>query len=111
MRLSLRRRFMPQRRRSPADEEPVLRGNMRRVLVLRPPGDMFQEAVFILRDDYLSAPGQSRRELLRQARCAAEGFMASSVPLGSGRLFPSTLSVFVLGAASAVLALWFAGLL
>ena len=54
-----------------AESRPVLRGNMRRAIVIKTPDDMFAEAVFILRDDY--DPGISRGELLRQAKSAAEG--------------------------------------
>lgn len=88
---------------------PVIRGGMRRVLVLRPCGSIFQEAVFILRDDYFQTPGVSRRELLREAKRAAEGYVDENL---GGRPSPlSALLFFALGAASAVLALWVAGLI
>lgn len=103
--IRLRRSSNP--RREPL---PVVRGNMHRVLVLRPPGDMFQEAVFVLKDDYFKTPGVSQQELLRQARTAAEDYTAAYTDDG-GSFFPSVLSVFALGAASAVIALWLAGLL
>ena len=106
--LSFRRRRRP--RRSAA--APVLRGNMRRVLVLNPPGQMFAEAVFILRDDYFQTPGMSRQELLKQAKNAAEDYIDTVSPSGgSTPLFPSAMSVFVLGAACAILALWLTGLI
>ena len=59
-----------------AESRPVLRGNMRRAIVIKTPDDMFAEAVFILRDDY--DPGISRGELLRQAKSAAEGHGTSA---------------------------------
>ena len=61
-----------------AESRPVLRGNMRRAIVVRTPDDMFAEAVFILRDDY--DPGVSRGELLRQAKSAAEGHAQRALP-------------------------------
>ncbi len=89
---------------------PVVRGNMRRVLVLKPPGPIFQEAVFILRDDYFQTPGLSRKALMREARAAAESYLAENAP--SAPRTPSVaLPSFLLGAACAVLALWLAGLL
>ena len=93
-------------------EVPVLRGNMRRMLVLKPPGEMFDQAIFILHDNYFETPGTSRQELLEQAKTAAEGYIDTSLPKGkSTPFFPSAASVFVFGAACAVLALWLAGLI
>ena len=54
-----------------AESRPVLRGNMRRAIVIKTPDDMFAEAVFILRDDY--DPGiccVRRRALPRDTRSA-----------------------------------------
>lgn len=102
--------LLPPRRPRYQDPLPVVRGNMRRVLVLKPPGPIFQEAVFILRDDYFQTPGLSRKELLREARAAAERCLAENAP--SAPRTPSVaLPSFVLGAACAVLALWLTGLL
>lgn len=109
--LSLRRR----RARSAVGRRtaaPVLRGNMRRMLVLKLPGEMFDQAIFILHDNYFETPGTSRQELLEQAKTAAEGFIDTSLPSGkSTPFFPSAASVFVFGAACAVLAMWLAGLI
>ena len=63
------RRDMKTRRR----EVNVLKGHMRSVIVVHPPGEIFQEAVFVLRDDYFHKPGISREALLRQARAAQKG--------------------------------------
>ncbi len=94
------------------EPSPVLRGCMRRMLVIKPPGDIFTEAVFILKDDYFQTPGLSRQELFRQAETAAGVIIDTSLPSGkSTPLFPSAASVFALGAACAVLALWLTGLL
>ena len=49
-----------------AESRPVLRGNMRRAIVIKTPDDMFAEAVFILRDDTRSA--RSRRAGTRDFR-------------------------------------------
>ena len=56
--LSARRRERLSHRR---ETLPVVRGNMRRVIVVEPPDPMFSEAMFILRDDYFQTPGLSRQ--------------------------------------------------
>lgn len=76
--VSARRRRRAERRR--VTEGAVLKGCMRNVIVVHPRSDIFQEAVFILRDDYLRAPGISREELLRQAREAAEDYTLTVAP-------------------------------
>ena len=91
-----------------AESRPVLRGNMRRAIVVKTPDDMFAEAVFILRDDY--DPGVSRGELLRQAKCAAEGHAQRALPPHRYTGLPP-MAVFVLGASAAVLTLWISGVL
>lgn len=91
-----------------AESRPVLRGNMRRAIVIKTPDDMFAEAVFILRDDY--DPGISRGELLRQAKSAAEGHAQRALPPHRCAGLPP-MAVFVLGASAAVLTLWISGVL
>ena len=63
----------------------VLKGSMKNVIVVHPPGGIFSEAVFILRDDYFQTPGISREALLRQARAAAEEYAAAYSPPGGRR--------------------------
>ena len=101
------RRFAAFTPRAPSQ---TVRGNMRRVIVLKPGGEIFQEAVFVLRDDYLPS-GISRQELLRQAKAAAEGCGVSYGSAGVSACYLSPLAVFLLGAACTVIALWLFGLL
>ena len=106
--LSARRRERLSRR----EPLPVVRGNMRRVIVVEPPDPMFSEAMFILRDDYFQTPGLSRQELLRQAQNAARDFVGTAAPREPGRpIFPTAMSIFALGAAAAILALWVGGVI
>ena len=56
--LSARRRERLSRQR---ETLPVVRGNMRRVIVVEPPDPIFSEAMFILRDDYFQTPGSAGR--------------------------------------------------
>lgn len=91
---------------------PVVRGNMRRVIVVEPPDPMFSEAMFILRDDYFQTPGLSRQELLRQAQNVARDFVGGAEPPEFRRpIFPTAMSIFALGAAAAILALWIGGVI
>ena len=87
---------------------PVLRGNMHRAIILRSPDDTFAEAVFILKDDFVSREGVSRKELLRQAGEAASIYCGKSKRAGAA-LAPAAM--FLLGAAAAILLLWGFGLL
>ena len=107
--LSTHRRNRVLRRREPL---PVVRGNMRRVIVVEPPDPMFSEAMFILRDDYFQTPGLSRQELLRQAKKVAQDFVGTAEPPEPRRpIFPTAMSIFALGAAAAILALWIGGVI
>ena len=103
----------PRRQRlSHRETLPVVRGNMRRVIVVEPPDPMFSEAMFILRDDYFQTPGLSRQELLRQAQNAARDCVGTPVPPEPRQpIFPTAVSVFALGAAAAILALWIGGVI
>ena len=60
-----------------------LRGNAHNVIIIKAPNDIFAEAIFILRDEYVNSPASSREELLRQARASASGY-AASVSVGAG---------------------------
>ena len=107
--LSARRREAVSSRR---ETLPVVRGNMRRVIVVEPPDPMFSEAMFILRDDYFQTPGLSRQELLRQAQNVAQDFVGRAEPPEPRRpIFPTAMSIFALGAAAAILALWIGGVI
>ena len=107
--LSARRHGRAFRRR---ETLPVIRGNMRRIIVVEPPDPMFSEAMFILRDDYFQTPGLSRQELLQQAKNAARDCVGTAAPREPRRpIFPTAMSIFALGAAAAILALWIGGVI
>ena len=89
---------------------PALRGVLRTAVVVKSPGAPFSEAVFVLRDDAVQQKGVSRRELLEQAREAAAGYAAQSLPPASAPLLRPA-AAFVLGAAAALLAVWLLGIL
>lgn len=64
-----------------------LRGTTRRVIVVRSPDpSIFEQAVFIVSDDYLHTPGKSQTELLRRAREAAGKYAAEQLPAKRARV-------------------------
>jgi len=69
----VRLRFRPARLRLPrgAESPRSLKGRLRRVVVIKPEDERFVEAIFILRDDYLSDSEADAAALLAEAREAA----------------------------------------
>lgn len=54
----------------------MVKGTSRQVIVVPSPDpELFEQAIFILRHDALGKSGVSDREILRQARQAAGGFL------------------------------------
>ena len=84
---------------------------MKNVIVVHPPGGIFSEAIFILRDDYFQTPGISREALLRQARAAAEEYAAAYSPPGGGARLIALVALAVLVTGGAALALRLIGLI
>ena len=88
----------PQRRvRKPAAK---VKGCVQNVIVIRPSDKRFREAVFILQEDYLLSPDADRRQLLQEAREAAQDYTASLLP--TRRRFPYWLLLSLLLAAAVV---------
>lgn len=53
----------------------MVKGLSRKVIIVKSPDPkIFEEAIFIVRDDYLMTHGISQKELLRQAKQAAKGY-------------------------------------
>ena len=61
------------------EAENVVKGLSRKVIIVKSPDPkIFEQAIFIVRDDYLSTQGVGQKELLRQARAAANGYVNST---------------------------------
>ena len=61
----------------------MVKGLSRRVIVVKAPDErVFEQAIFIIREDYALSAGVSEGDLLRQAREAAEDYLQSC---GGGR--------------------------
>ncbi len=54
----------------------MVRGNTRQIIVVKSPdGKLFEQAFFLLREDALERSGVTERELLEEARRAADGYV------------------------------------
>ena len=61
-----------------------MKGISRTAVVVKPSGgEVFEEAIFIVREDYLRSRENGREELLREAERAAEAYAASPAPDGA----------------------------
>ena len=88
-------RRKPVKKHDPVQKIP-LRGNAHNVIVVKAPNDLFSEAIFILRDEYLASPTDAKAELLRQAKESAAGYAASvSVSAGVSRAILILLTVLL----------------
>lgn len=54
----------------------VVKGTARRVIVVRSPDpNVFEEAIFLVREEYMRSPGVTQTQLLNEARMAAAGYI------------------------------------
>ena len=57
----------------------MVKGLSRKVIIVKSPDPkIFEQAIFIVRDDYLMNRGIDQKELLRQANEAASGYLAGT---------------------------------
>ena len=85
---------------------PMVKGISKRIIVVRSPDPrIFEQAIFIVREDYMGQTGVSQTQLLRQARLAAGNYLSpggndksSVLPRLRGLLYAAA------GAAAAALA-------
>ena len=74
----------------------MVKGVTRRVIVVKSPDRrLFEQAIFILREDALGKDGMSDRAILRQAQQAA----GSYVPAGKRRALPLGKALWAAGGA------------
>ncbi len=71
------------------EEFPVVKGISKRVIVVKSPDPkVFEQAIFIIREDFAGQSGISEKDVLRQARAAAEGY------LGGGKSTGGSLHIY-----------------
>ena len=88
----------------------MVKGLSRRVIVVKAPDEkVFEQAIFIIREDFASTAGVSEKEVLRQARRAANEYLGSS-GCGSGKRLLRYLKppLYAAAGAAATAAAWFA---
>ena len=63
----------------------VVKGISKRIIVVKSPDPrIFEQAIFIVREDYACQAGISQRELMRQARQAAGGYLPAGKQTSAG---------------------------
>lgn len=68
----------------------MVKGNTRQVIVVKSPDPkLFEQAIFLLREDALEKHGVGERELLEQARRVANGYIAGNSPAKKWRRLPA----------------------
>ena len=84
----------------------MVKGVARRVVVVKSTDPkQFEQAIFLLREDALSAD-TPEEQVLRQAQQAANEYLQQSVPRGRGRRFLTPV-LFTLAGAAASSLFWF----
>ncbi|MBE6969102.1 MAG: translation initiation factor 2 [Ruminococcaceae bacterium] len=88
----------------------MVKGLSRRVIVVKAPDEkVFEQAIFIIREDFAATAGVSEKELLRQARRAANDYLGSSgCRVGGGLLRRLRPPLYAAAGAAATAAAWFA---
>lgn len=73
----------------------MVKGTSRRIIVVKSPDpDVFDEAIFVVKEEFLRSPGVSQDQLLSDARRAAAGMVDKSGRAGKSRL-PQSLAISV----------------
>ncbi len=79
-----KRRRLDWKKKSTGEAGAVVKGTNKRVVVVRSPDPkIFDEAIFIIRDDYLQKNPDGAKALLEEARRAADEYVRSNA--GAGR--------------------------
>lgn len=59
----------------------MIKGIQKHVVVVKTPEpEMFEEAIFVVKESYMKNARGSQREVLRQAELTAEKYLAESLP-------------------------------
>ena len=73
----------------------MVKGTSRRIIVVKSPDpEVFDEAIFVVKEEFLRSPGVSQSQLLSDARRAAAGFVDKSGKTSRSRL-PQSLAITV----------------
>ncbi len=62
----------------PTEVKNVVKGTARRIIVVKSPDKkVFEEAIFVVREEYLQSAGITQAELMKEARAAAKGYVST----------------------------------
>jgi len=82
----------------------MVKGISKQVIVVQSPEpELFEQAIFIVRDEYLHSQGIDQKELMRQANEAASGYLKSSYGIRHFRFIKPMLYGAILLAAIAIM--------
>lgn len=73
----------------------MVKGTSRRIIVVKSPDpDVFDEAIFVVKEEFLRSPGVSQSQLLSDARRAAAGLVDKAGKQSKNRL-PQSLAISI----------------
>ncbi len=78
----------------------VIKGLSHRVIVVKSPNSIFEEAIFVIRDDMLAGKGADSAAIIKEARRAANSYIKST-PKQQSRLFSRLPAPFFAAAGAA----------
>ena len=78
----------------------VIKGVSHRIIVVKSPNRLFEEAIFIIRDDVFSDKGADSAAVIKEARRAANSYV-KSLPCERGRIFSKLPAPFFVAAGAA----------
>ena len=85
----------------------MVKGLTRKVIVIKSPDPkIFEQAIFIVKDDYLMTRGVDQKELMRQANAAASGYIKDAYHSKRNRFMKTAalviLTISVVGIIAAI---------
>lgn len=84
----------------------VVKGTARRVIVVRSPDpNVFEEAIFLVREEYMRSPGVTQTQLLNEARMAAAGYVGGIRKTEKSRKVPLLMAASGIGGSGIAVAL------
>lgn len=73
----------------------MVKGTSRRIIVVKSPDpEVFDEAIFVVKEEFLRSPGVSQAQLLNDARRAAAGLVDKSGKSAHSRL-PQSIAISI----------------
>ena len=84
----------------------MVKGTSKRIVVVKSPNPkIFEQAIFILKEDLVTGPGEKRHDVLKEAEKVADEYIRNSVYSAKRRFFkmhPAVFTAIGIGLAAAV---------